>query len=109
MLREGVPGRPDRRVVVYPSRSKQVLLTVGAVVFVLLGAWLITLGGLRAVAGVAAVLVFGLFGVLLARRLADPSPALVIDRDGLHDNASALGAGLIRWPEVGRASCRERV
>lgn len=101
VLREGEPGRSDRRVVVYARRSKQVLAAVGALVFVVLGGWLLTLGEVRStVAGIAGIVVFGVFGVLIARRLADPSPVLVLDRDGLHDNASALSAGLIGWSEI---------
>jgi hypothetical protein len=101
----GEPGAPDRRVVFYPSRPKQILMTVGAVVFVLLGVWLVTLGEVFVVvAGVASILFFGMCGVLLARMLLDPRPALVLDRDGLHDRASALAAGLIRWPEISRAA-----
>ena len=33
-------------------------------------------------------------------RLMNPAPALIINREGIVDNASALGAGLIRWEEI---------
>ncbi|HWN09983.1 MAG TPA: STM3941 family protein [Pyrinomonadaceae bacterium] len=33
-------------------------------------------------------------------RLLKPTPAIIINREGIVDNASALGAGLIRWEEI---------
>lgn len=99
--RIGVPGTPGYRVELYPRRGRVALTAAGAVVFVLLGAWLLTFGEVRpVVAGAAAVLFFGIVAVLLARRSRDRSPALVIDRDGLHDNASALAAGLVPWGQI---------
>ena len=43
------------------------------------------------------------FGFCLAYalyRLARRKPSLVVDEEGIFDNASALGAGMIRWEEI---------
>lgn len=34
-------------------------------------------------------------------RLLKPTPSVIINREGVFDNASALGAGMIRWEEIG--------
>jgi hypothetical protein len=33
-------------------------------------------------------------------RLLKPTPSVIINREGIIDNASALGAGMIRWEEI---------
>lgn len=44
--------------------------------------------------------VMGLLFIYLCYRLLKPKPAVVINREGIFDNASLLGAGLIRWEEI---------
>ena len=44
--------------------------------------------------------VMGLLFIYLSYRLLRPKPAVVINREGIFDNASLLGAGLIRWEEI---------
>jgi hypothetical protein len=44
--------------------------------------------------------VFGLGLVYLGYRLLKPTPAVIINQEGLVDNASVFGAGLIRWEEI---------
>lgn len=88
-------------IVFYPSRGKMLLLTLGCFLFVATAPLVWTTGSLflRAIA-VVDVLFFG-FGILCAlRRLLNPSPALVIDSEGVVDTASAVGAGLLRWEEI---------
>ncbi len=42
----------------------------------------------------------GLGFIYASYRLLKPTPAVIISREGIFDNASALGAGLIRWEEI---------
>lgn len=103
VFRYGWPSGPDHRVVIHPDRTKQVLVVTTLLLFFLLSGWLLTLGGTRAVlAGFVGAATTGIFGGLGVARLVDRKPALVLDRDGLHDNASAVGVGLVRWSEMAR-------
>ena len=43
---------------------------------------------------------FGLYLVYAVSRLLFPKPSIVISRDGILDNASALSAGLLKWEEI---------
>jgi hypothetical protein len=44
--------------------------------------------------------VVGLLFVYLCYRLLRPQPAVVINREGIFDNASIFSAGLIRWEKI---------
>jgi len=95
----------DRNELVIPaSRAKLVGLLLGSAGFVLAGAWMLTLapteGAVIATIGLASVVFFGLCGGYAIRRLVRPEPAVVINGEGILDNASALGVGLIRWEEI---------
>ncbi len=93
-------------LVIPASRVKLIALAFGAGVFVIMGAWMLSVAsdeGPRFTAyGLAAVVFFGLCGLYAVRRLVRPEPAVIINRDGIVDNASALGVGLIRWNEIVR-------
>jgi hypothetical protein len=43
---------------------------------------------------------FSLGFIYACYRLLKPTPSVIINREGIFDNASALGAGLIRWEEI---------
>ena len=95
----------DRNELVVPaSRAKLVGIALGAAGFVLAGAWLITLapeeGLFVALVGVASILFFGLCGAYATYRIVRPQPAVVINGEGIFDNASGLGVGWIRWDEI---------
>ena len=91
-------------LVVPASRVKLAALALGSACFVLAGAWMVALapeeGATLTVIGTASVLFFGLCGAYAVRRLVRPEPAVVINSEGIVDNASALGVGLIRWDEI---------
>lgn len=95
----------EDRIVVYPSRWKLLLLALGALLFVVFGC-LIGLGWLDApldqviIAAYVGVPFFGLCFAYLVYRLISPKPSLIVDERGIYDNASALGAGWIRWEEI---------
>lgn len=52
------------------------------------------------IAGVAAVLFFGLGAVYILRKLFDKKVGLTIDEEGITDNSSAVSVGLIGWQEI---------
>lgn len=99
------PSETEDRIVIYPRRWKQVLFALGALVFVVAGfligvanGWQGNLGVLVAI--YVGVPFFGLCFLYLIFRIAVPRPALIVSDEGILDNASVVGAGLIRWDEV---------
>ncbi len=91
-------------IVIFPSRKKLVLIAVGAFVFIAIGVFIIRkpeifwviriLGGYLGVAFSGACLGYALL------RLTKPKPSLVINDEGVFDNASAIGAGMLKWSEI---------
>ena len=90
---------PD--LVLYPSRWKMALISLGGLLFVLCAPLLWSTGDLfvRAVA-VVDVLFFGFCALFALGRFLWPRPSLVLDQRGITDNASATGAGFIAWDEI---------
>jgi hypothetical protein len=96
--RHGKDGDHDQRIVVYPSRGKLALVSSGSLAFVVAGAYLVSAGSV--VVGAVSIVFFGACGAYVVGRLVVDKPALVIDRQGIDDNASASGAGRIGWAEI---------
>lgn len=99
------------------SRTKLVLLLLASCAFVAAGVWLLTLDpaevraessyrllfnspGYARGLGAAAVLFFGGCAVVAVRKMLDKRPGLVLNSEGVVDNASGVSAGLIPWAEV---------
>ena len=90
-------------VVIYPKRLKLLGFAAGSLVFVLFGLYVaVSPAPLPFVALVSylGVPLFGLGFVYAVYRLCVPKPLLVISDEGLFDNASAVGAGMLRWEEI---------
>jgi hypothetical protein len=91
---------PDATVI-YPSRSKLLLLTAGGAMFVVLGFFLLRSTDVEeCLAGIAGIVFFGLCMLYAVWRLLRPTPALIIHSSGILDNASGLSAGFLRWDEI---------
>ncbi|HZB46049.1 MAG TPA: STM3941 family protein, partial [Pyrinomonadaceae bacterium] len=99
------------------SRTKLVLTILGSCALVAAGAWLLSLDAARirsgrsfnfffnepSVAygtGLVSILFFGLCGLYAFSKLFDRKPGLVLNSDGVVDNASGVAAGFIPWSEV---------
>jgi hypothetical protein len=102
------------------SKSKIMLVVLGAGVLAVGGAWMFFLddayiesqGPLRIPLlvhgiGLAGVTVFVFAGVLGLWKLFDRKPGLVFNSVGIVDNSSALSAGLIPWSEISGAKILE--
>ena len=98
-------------VVIPLSKTKISLLLLGSVAFVLLGLWLLLFTpeikhpffGNKTVLFIAALLAIVFFGtttVINIRKLIQRTPGLIIGRDGIYDNSSAVTAGLIKWEDL---------
>ena len=92
---------PHPDLVLYPSRWKMALISLGGLLFVLCAPLLWSTRDIffRAVA-VIDVLFFGFCALFALGRLLRPRPSLVLDQRGITDNASATGAGFIAWEEI---------
>jgi hypothetical protein len=94
-------------IILYPSKIKTLLVALGALMFVLLGFFLLSIANsgyypswfMYAVA-VSSISFFGLCLVYAAIRLLLPKPSVIISRDGILDNASAVSAGMLKWEEI---------
>ena len=99
------------------SKKKILVGILGSIAFVVVGVWLLTQDaevirssdGFRlffnspAVAyglGVAAILMGGMLGIFLGRKIFNKDPGLILNSSGIVDNASAASAGFIPWSEV---------
>jgi hypothetical protein len=95
------------------SKTKLLLLILGACGFVVIGAWLWSLDETTIRSqhrfnspvlvygiGLVSILFFGLCGVFAIRKLFDKRPGLIFNSSGLVDNASGVSAGFIPWSEV---------
>jgi hypothetical protein len=89
--------------VIYPSKLKLLLVALGSLSFVVLGIFLPTMTTdmyVVLIGTYVGVPFFGLCFLYAIYRLIFRKPSLIIANVGLFDNASALGAGLIRWTEI---------
>ncbi|MBI1306441.1 MAG: hypothetical protein GC181_07495 [Bacteroidetes bacterium] len=90
------------------SKGKILLTIIGSIAFVCGGIWMwnLTSGAqdpgsiFYKIVGVVSVLFFGSTGIYGLLKLFDFKPGLVINKDGLLDNSSALSGQLIKWIDI---------
>ena len=92
------------------SKSKLILMLLGALVFVALGLWFVIAppvvhnsfwGTTRIiVVGYASIIFFGICAIFIARKFIDKRPGLIMDENGLIDNSSGLSVGQVYWSEI---------
>ena len=99
-------------LVIELSKTKVVLMVVGSVAFVAIGAFFLL--NVESVAkdmpiddpwfvrgvGIAAIVFFGFTGILGVKKLFDKKPGLVLNSAGIIDNSSGVAAGFIPWSEI---------
>ena len=99
------------KIVIQLSKSKLLLMFLGAATFAGIGFWFLTappkidlpLFGnptIIFVVGLASILFFGIMGFFIIKMLGDKSPGLVISDEGVFDNSSALSVGLVLWTDI---------
>ncbi len=93
------------------SKIKIILLLIGALIFVVLGIFLIIepstfltsrfkSENIISIVGIAAVSFFGLCFVLIVKKLFDNKVGLTIDENGIIDNSNSANIGLIEWQDI---------
>lgn len=94
-------------VAIYPKKVKLLAIGVGALLFIILGFYFaqnrVEMGLpllVIIITSYVGIPFFGLCLVYAIYRLLMPKPAVVISDEGIFDNASAFGAGMLRWEEI---------
>ncbi|RYU95257.1 STM3941 family protein [Emticicia agri] len=93
------------------SKQKLILLLLSAIAFVAIGIWFVAkpesfknglLGNPTIVLsiGILSIVVFGLAAFVMAKKLADNAPGLIIDKTGITDNSTGVPAGHIPWSDI---------
>ncbi|MBA4853009.1 STM3941 family protein [Emticicia sp. BO119] len=93
------------------SKQKLVLLLISAIAFVAIGIWFVSkpesfrngiLGNPTIVLsiGILSIVVFGLAAFVMAKKLKDNAPGLIIDKTGITDNSTGVPAGHIPWSDI---------
>jgi hypothetical protein len=87
------------------SRVKGALLTMGALAFVLISAWMMTVedthrGLPTGVIGLVGIVFFGACLVFGARMLIDSRPGLVVRAEGFEDYSSGIAVGFVPWSDI---------
>ena len=90
------------------SKSKVVMLILGAIAFVAGGIWLWLMAEeigrshplYVKIVAIACVLFFGLCAIYGSFKVFDARPGLIIDDQGIIDNSSGVAAGRIFWDEI---------
>lgn len=88
-------------VIIHASRRKLALLLLGAVVFVVLGFWIIDAKPDKAWAGWLSIVFCGLGIPVFLWQILDRRPRIVIDEQGITDRT--LGVGTIAWADIENA------
>ncbi len=93
------------------SKTKIVLLVLGALIFVIAGVFMIlepstfitsrfrSENSIRII-GIVSVSFFGLCLILIVRKLFENKVGLIIDDNGITDNSNATSIGLIEWQDI---------
>jgi len=92
------------------SKTKIILLLIGALAFVVAGAWGVldaerftsTLYSKNLVfySGLAGIIFFGICSVFIAKKVFSSKPGLTINDNGIIDNSNATSVGLIEWNDI---------
>jgi hypothetical protein len=92
------------------SKTKIILLLIGALAFVVAGTWGVLeperFASIRYsknvvfISGLAGVFFFGLCSVFIAKKIFSGKPGLIINDYGITDNSNATSVGLIEWNDI---------
>ncbi|MDR0229625.1 MAG: hypothetical protein LBI72_11290 [Flavobacteriaceae bacterium] len=101
----------EKEIIIPLSKAKMALLMLICLVFVALGIWFVAAPPqgnhviynnpyFLFVIGIASIVLFTFFAILYIKKMFDPKPGLIINSQGIWDNATAVSAGLIPWKDI---------
>src|SRR5690606_33169976 len=95
------------------SKNKIILLSLGALIFVILGFWLaidpenfkVSVFRYRSpelirVVGFISIVFFGVCSFFIFKKVFDKKFGLIIDKNGITDNSNATSIGLVKWTDI---------
>jgi hypothetical protein len=101
------------KLIIELSKTKIILIVLGAAVFAAIGLWMLSLDHATIEAqrrfnspafvygaGYLSIVFFGLIGVIGVKKFFDKKPGLVFTKEGVVDNSSGISAGFIPWSEI---------
>lgn len=92
------------QITIFPPLKKLILMEILTVILILIGIFNLQQGlkgnKLMIVLGVTVIVFFGFCFIYIFKRIIYRRPSLIIDSNGITDNASAVGVGFIAWYEV---------
>ncbi len=98
-------GFPE--VVIHPTRSKTLANVFGSLMFAVAAVFFILTPDTAArLIGVAAFIAFSASAVYSTYRLISNTPVVVVNADGIYDNASPFAVGWMAWAEIERITPR---
>jgi len=98
----------QNRIEIKLSKRKAILTFLGAVMFVVVGIWMIDIGDnlpkypamVFTGTGLISIIFFGAAGLYIFYKTFDSKPGLIIDDEGIYDNSNASSAQLIKWGQI---------
>lgn len=94
-------------IVIYPTRSKTLATVFGSAMFAVAAVFFLLTPDIYArLVGAGGLIAFGASGIYATYRLVSNAPVVVLNRDGLFDNASPFAVGWIDWSEIERIAPR---
>ncbi len=94
-------------LIIYPTRSKTLVTVFGSLMFAVAAVFfLLTPDVYARLVGAGALIAFGASGIYATYRLISNAPVVVLNRDGLFDNASPFSVGWMAWSEIERIAPR---
>jgi hypothetical protein len=111
-------NKSGQQIIIPLSKIKIIIMLLGALIFVVLGIWLVfyppnTENSVwvtpfkMKLAGYASIIFFGTCAFFFIRKLPDDKPGLIIDYNGLTDNSSGFPAGQVLWSDIEKVSVIE--
>jgi hypothetical protein len=107
------PRQMNENVEIPLSKNKIILLSLGALIFVLLGFWLaidpenfkVSVFRYRStelirVVGIISIVFFGVCSFFIFKKVFDKKFGLIIDKNGITDNSNATSIGLVKWTDI---------
>jgi len=106
-----------QEIVIKLSKTKMLVLLAGSIGFVAVGFWLWQIADVQhryfplyvKFAATLSIGFFGLGAVFIFVKLFDSNPGLIINDEGITDNASGASAGLVRWENITKVRITEIV
>jgi hypothetical protein len=93
-------------IVIYPSKGKMATLAFGSLAMAAMcGATVVyqkemEVPDFGVAVGVLGAIILGICSLWAFIRLFNPTPSVIVNREGITDNSSGTSVGLIRWAEI---------